>query len=137
MALIQPLAAAEPAAGLLVCAAPEAGLASAFARLLHAGGEGHGAAAVSGCAPAQAEERLAAGGAAVALVDVTAPAEAAALALALRARLETSATTLVALLPHADGSQARALLAAGFDHVLARPLHRSSIQRLMNGRPGA
>ena len=137
VALVQPLAAEAPAASLLVCAAPEAGLASAFARLLHDGGEGHGATAVSGCAPAQAEERLAGGGASVALVDVTAPAEAAALALALRARLETSATTLVALLPHADGAQARELLAAGFDHVLARPLHRTSIQRLMNGRSGA
>ena len=134
--LIQPLAVEAPAATLLVCAAAEAGLTSACARLLHAGGEGHGA-SVSGCAPAQAEERLATGGATLALVDVTAPDAAAALALALRARLETSATTLVALLPHADGAAARALLAAGFDHVLARPLHRTSLQRLMNGRTGA
>ncbi len=137
VALVQPLAAAAPAASLLVCAAPETGLTSAFARLLHQGGDGHGATVVSGCTAVQAEERLAAGGASVALVDVTVPVEAAALALTLRGRLETSATTLVALLPHADATQARALLAAGFDHVLARPLHRTSVQRLMNGRIGA
>ena len=59
--------------------------------------------------------------------DVDAPA----LAQAVRARLDISDAVLVAVVGRWDPAQARALGGAGFDGVLARPVHVAAIERLL------
>ncbi|HEX3134415.1 MAG TPA: hypothetical protein VHX44_12625 [Planctomycetota bacterium] len=115
-------------APIMVCDADDAGVRQPLARWL-AGRAG--APTLVGATPDDAVERIIAEAPRIALVDATSAAGAA-VASAVRARLEISDTTLVALVQRWDRRQAGDLTAAGFDVVLAKPVHLRAIARLLD-----
>ncbi len=82
---------------------------------------------------AELVERILAESPRLVLVDVADPAAAARLAEAVRTRLEVSDTRLAAIAGRADRSEVGVLSAAGFDRVLAKPVHLNAIGRLLDG----
>lgn len=93
---------------------------------------------LASCAPDGLLERILTAAPRLALVDLDGVADPEALARGVRARLEVSDTPLVALAPRADRGLQRALAEAGYDRVLAKPVHLNAIGRLLDGlEPGA
>lgn len=85
--------------------------------------------------PAELVARIASAHPRLVLVDLDMLTSSAALAIALavREQVETAATALVALTLHHDRQQVLALTAAGFDRILAKPVHLNAIRRLLDG----
>ncbi len=115
-------------APILVCDADDAGVRQPLARWL-AGRAG--APALVGSTPDDALAQILAEAPSMALVDATSEIGEA-VAIAVRARLEISDTTLVALVQRWDRRRAEELTAAGFDVVLAKPVHLRAIARLLD-----
>jgi len=115
-------------APIMVCDADETGVRQPLARWL-AGRAG--APTLVDATPEDAVERIIAEAPRIALVDATSQAGAA-VAAVVRARLEISDTTLVALVQRWDRRRAGELAAAGFDVVLAKPVHLRAIARLLD-----
>lgn len=93
---------------------------------------------LAACATGDLLERILDAAPRLALVDLDGVADPAVLARSVRARLEVSDTPLVALAPRADRGLLRALGDAGYDRVLAKPVHLNAIGRLLDGlEPGA
>jgi len=85
------------------------------------------------CTPDQLLDVLMQAGARLVLLDVRDETRLAALARAVRERLEISDVRLAGLVNHHDRDLQRALSTAGCDRVLARPVHFSALERLLNG----
>jgi CheY-like chemotaxis protein len=93
---------------------------------------------LAACVPGDLLDRILAAAPRLALVDLDGVADPEALARAVRARLEISDTPLIALAPRADRGLLRALADAGYDRVLAKPVHLNAIGRVLDGlEPGA
>lgn len=135
--LVQPRgdAPARRSGPVLVCAAIGAGdgVAGPLADWLGRRGE-----ALAACAPDALLERILAASPRLVLVDLDGVADPEALARSVRARLEVSDTPLIALAARTDRGLLRALGEAGYDRVLAKPVHLNAIGRLLDGHePGA
>ena len=88
---------------------------------------------LASCTPDQLLEVLLKAGARLVLLDVNDATRLAALARAVRERLEISDVRLAGLVTHHDRDLQRTLSVAGCDRVLARPVHFSALERLLNG----
>jgi CheY-like chemotaxis protein len=131
------MATGEATDALLLCDEDDVGMRQPLARWL---ARRPGAPALLAAEPAQLLERIVATMPRLTLVAIpqadpghVGPDEAAiGLAQAVRGRLEISDARLVAVLERWDRRQARDLEAAGFDAVLAKPVHLTAIARLMS-----
>ncbi len=119
---------AHSVAPILIGDADETGVRQPLLRWLAARA---GAPALVGTTPDHALERIVADAPGLALIDADSEVGAA-VAGAVRAHLEISDTTLVALVGRCDRRRSEQLTAAGFDVVLAKPIHLRAVARLLD-----